>query len=92
MAQCRTTVSLAAWNNQSSDIWFRIAALDGTTGSGSRNVFAIDDFDLSYSAMPEPVNVALGIFGGMMGILAFARSMRAKRHFGEKTEVLKTES
>jgi hypothetical protein len=45
---------LSAWNNQSSDIWFRIVALDGSTGSGSRDMFAIDDFNLSYSAVPEP--------------------------------------
>jgi hypothetical protein len=54
-----TTVSfnstdLGAWNNQSSDIWFRIAAVDASTGSGSRDTFGVDDFSLTYSAVPEP--------------------------------------
>jgi hypothetical protein len=67
-----TTVSfnpsdLSAWDNQSSDIWFRIVALDGTTGSGSRDMFAIDDFSLryssmSYAAIPEPA--AEGLIAG----------------------------
>jgi MYXO-CTERM domain-containing protein len=54
--------NLGAWNNQSSDIWFRITALDGTTGSGSRDMFAIDDFTLSYSAVPE--TTACGAISG----------------------------
>jgi MYXO-CTERM domain-containing protein len=50
---------LAAWENQTSDVWFRIAALNGTTGSGSRDMLAIDDVSLGYSplnfsAVPEP--------------------------------------
>jgi MYXO-CTERM domain-containing protein len=50
---------LVAWDNQTSDIWFRIAALDDTTGSYSRDMLAIDDFSLGYSplnfsAVPEP--------------------------------------
>jgi hypothetical protein len=54
-----TTVSLNstdlnAWNDQSSDIWFRIAAVNPSTGSGSRDTFGIDDFSLTYSAVPEP--------------------------------------
>lgn len=59
-----TTISfncndLGAWDNQSSDIWFRIAALTLSSGSGSRDMFAIDDFSLTYSslshlAVPEP--------------------------------------
>ena len=48
------STALSSWNNQSQDIWFRVVALDGTTGSGSSDTFGIDDFTLSYSAVPEP--------------------------------------
>jgi hypothetical protein len=41
----------------------------------------LSGWSLNLDVVPEPVNVALGIFGGMMGILAFARSRRAKRPF-----------
>jgi hypothetical protein len=47
--------------------------------SGEQGV--LSGWSLNLDVVPEPVNVALGIFGGMMGILAFARSRRAKRPF-----------
>ena len=59
---------LAAWNDQSSDIWFRIVALSDSTGSNSRDMFAIDDFTLSYSVVPELDQ--LGLMSGA-GLLAF---------------------
>ena len=37
----------------------------------------------SITAVPEPVNVALGIFGGMMGVLAVVR-------FVQKAKMLKS--
>jgi hypothetical protein len=43
----------------------------------------LSGWSLSLDVVPEPVNVALWIFGGMMGILAFARSRRTRRLFGE---------
>lgn len=64
---------LAAWDNQASDIWLRITALAETTGSGSRDMFAIDDFALSYSssnysAVPE--TAAGGLISGTMLLAA----------------------
>jgi hypothetical protein len=38
-------------------------------------------WSLSVDAVPEPVNVALGIFGGLMGLLALARSQMVKSKF-----------
>lgn len=82
-----TTVSfdssdLGAWDNQSSDVWFRIVALDATTGSGSRDMFAIDDFTMSYSAVPEIP--AWGAVSGA-GLLALcARRAWRQRCCGEK--------
>ena len=58
---------LAGWNNCSSDIWFRIAAINSSTGSNYRDMFAIDDFSLNYSAVPEPT--AWGIFSGISLLL-----------------------
>jgi len=44
----------------------------------------LSGWSLNLDVVPEPVNVALGIFGGMMAILAFARSKWAKLLFEEK--------
>jgi hypothetical protein len=51
------STALSSWNNQSQDIWFRVVALNAATGSGNRDTFGIDDFSLSYSAIPEPAPV-----------------------------------
>ena len=40
--------NIAALNNVNTPVWIRIAALSATTGSGSRDTFAIDDFSLTY--------------------------------------------
>jgi hypothetical protein len=54
-----------ALNNQA-QAWFRIAALSGTTGSGSRDSFAIDNF--SITTIPEPAASLLAALG-LLGIL-----------------------
>jgi hypothetical protein len=41
----------------------------------------VDNFTVT--AVPEPVNVALGVFGGMMGLVALARSKPVKRLCGK---------
>lgn len=69
---------LSAWNDQSSDIWFRVVALDTSTGSGSRDMFAIDDFTLSYSAVPEPAEWGLISGLGLLGICG-VRTWREQR-------------
>jgi IPT/TIG domain len=46
-----TTINIpdiAALNNLNAPVWIRVAALSATTGSGSRDTFAIDDFSLTY--------------------------------------------
>lgn len=48
-----------ALDNQSSNVWIRIIALTGTTGSGSRATTGIDDINLSWSSGgPVPTLVA----------------------------------
>ena len=54
-----------ALDNQT-QAWFRIAALSGSTGSGSRDSFAIDNF--SITAIPEPAAALLAALG-LLGIL-----------------------
>lgn len=71
------STDLGAWNNQSSDIWFRITAVDASTGSGSRDTFGIDDFSLTYSAIPEPR--LWGAISGA-GLLAFCGFQLWRRH------------
>jgi hypothetical protein len=36
-------------SNQSSNLWIRVAALSGATGSGTRDTFGIDNFSLSWT-------------------------------------------
>ena len=70
--------SLSAWDNQSSAVYFRVVALSGSSGSGSRDTFGIDDFSLSYSAVPEPVTVALVVFGAVLAGGRLARRLCAR--------------
>jgi hypothetical protein len=80
-----TTVSLnstdlSGWNDQSSDIWFRIAATSGSTGSGGRDTFGIDDFSLSYSAVPEPAEWGVISAMGLLGICGVREWRQRRQH------------
>ncbi len=50
-----------ALDNQAQGVWIRIAAIDPTTGSGSRDTFGIDNFRLSYSTQGTVSPIPLGI-------------------------------
>jgi hypothetical protein len=43
------------------------------------HVSTLTGWGLSLEVVPEPVNVAMGIFGGVAGIAALARSKRTKQ-------------
>ncbi len=47
---------LAAMSDQES-VWFRVAALTATTGTGARDTIAIDDFQITF--VPEPAAMIL---------------------------------
>lgn len=64
-----------ALNNQAS-IWLRVVALTPSTGSGSRDTFAIDDFSITATAVPEPG--AFALLGGAAA-LGLALSLRRRR-------------
>jgi hypothetical protein len=66
-----TTSSFGTALNNQSNIWFRVVALSDTTGSGSRDTVAIDNF--SITAVPEPAAALLGGFG-LLGLLRRRRS------------------
>jgi hypothetical protein len=51
---------------------------DTIAGGGNAT---LTGWSLDIEAVPEPVNVALGIFGGLMGLLALARSQMVKAKF-----------
>lgn len=63
-------------DNQPETLWIRLVALQASTGAGSRDSYALDNFQLAYVPVPEP-----GAWSSMagLGLLAFAlvRSRRA---------------
>jgi hypothetical protein len=70
-----TSTSLTALNDQNSPVFIR---LRGTTssGTGSLDGVAIDNFSLSYSAVPEPSTLALLVGTSVLGLAAFRRRSR----------------
>ena len=75
------STELNSWDNQSQDIWFRVVALSASTGSGSRDTFAIDDFSLTYSAAPEPREWGLISGAGLLALCGIStwRERRAAK-------------
>jgi subtilisin-like proprotein convertase family protein len=68
-------------NNDPNGDWTLFFA-DASGGSVSTlNSFNVD---ITANVVPEPVNEALGIFGGLIGMVALARSKRVKRLLLEK--------
>lgn len=65
-----------AVDNQPETLWIRLVALQASTGAGSRDCYALDNFQLAHVPVPEP-----GAWSSMagLGLLAFAlvRSRRA---------------
>jgi hypothetical protein len=48
--------------------WIQIAALSPSTGENFRDTFGIDNFQLTYTAVPEPTSLALVTVAGMLGL------------------------
>jgi hypothetical protein len=70
----------AALDNQA-QAWFRVVALAASTGSGSRDSFAIDNFAIT--AVPEPTTALLGAFG-ILGILRRRRESSRQCSFSKR--------
>jgi hypothetical protein len=72
-----TTTDFGTALDNQSDLWFRVAALSGSTGSGNRDSMGIDNF--SIAAVPEPSTyalIALGL-GGLILARRWQRSTKA---------------
>lgn len=63
---------MAAISGQS-NVWFRVAALSASTGSGNRDSMAIDNFAIT--PVPEPTTI-LGIAAAGIGLVGFVRRRR----------------
>jgi subtilisin-like proprotein convertase family protein len=74
--------SLSYLNGSSANGTWELFFSDQVNGGGT-SPSTLVGWSLNIEAVPEPVNVALGIFGGLMGLLALARSqmVRAKLKF-----------
>ncbi len=58
-----TTADFGTNLNNQSDVYFRVVALTASTGTGSRDTVAIDNF--SITAVPEPSAALLGSLGAI---------------------------
>jgi hypothetical protein len=79
-SQLETVALPAGAGNQSEPLWIRLVVLNPSTGTGSRDSVAVDDFRLEYrplTAVPEPQTWALG---AGLGLLGFAAWRRARAH------------
>lgn len=62
-----TNISLgAALDNQSQNVWFRVVALNPSTGGGSRDTIALDNFSLTWTTAPAITGIV--IVGGSVQI------------------------
>jgi subtilisin-like proprotein convertase family protein len=72
--------TLANINGSAANGQWTLFVADEVTGGGTST---LNSWSLDITAVPEPVNVALGVFGGVMGLIALARSKPVKRLLGE---------
>lgn len=63
-------------NNQAQNLWIQMVARRAAPGSGPIDVTGIDDFSLTYSAVPEPQTYALLTGLGLVGFGLWRHSRR----------------
>jgi len=68
--------SLVSFNGSVADGTWTLYFADLSSGGGTST---LDSWSLDITAVPEPVNVALGIFGGLLGGLGLVRHHATKR-------------
>jgi hypothetical protein len=69
-------------DDQSDQVYIRVAALSASSGTGYRDSFAIDNFSLTFTAIPEPSTYAAVAAGGLLGFAGLRRRRlsRASQH------------
>jgi hypothetical protein len=67
--------ALSGLNDINDTVWIQVVALNSSTGSMSRDVFAIDNFQLTYTPVPEP-GVVLAVGAAGLGLVGLARRRR----------------
>lgn len=78
--QARQYTLPAAVNDQSQTLWLRVVTLALSSGANNRDAFSIDDFTLTYSAVPEPGAVVFGSLICVLGGLVYGvRRLAARR-------------
>jgi hypothetical protein len=68
--------TLVNFNGSVADGTWTLFFADMSSGGGTST---LDSWSLDITAVPEPVNVALGIFGGLLGGLGLVRHHATKR-------------
>ncbi len=72
--------TLANINGSAANGQWTLFFADEVTGGGTST---LNSWSLGITAVPEPVNLALGVFGGVIGLVALARSKSVKRLWGK---------
>ncbi len=72
--------TLANINGSAANGQWTLFFADEVTGGGTST---LNSWSLNITAVPEPVNVALRVFGGVMGLVALARSKPVQRLCGK---------
>jgi hypothetical protein len=67
--------ALAGINNVNDTVWIQVVALAASTGSGNRDTFAIDNFQLTYTPVPEP-GIVLAVGAAGLGLAGLVRRRR----------------
>jgi trimeric autotransporter adhesin len=74
-------------DNIAGPVWIRVATLTTASGTGVRDTFGIDDFNLNYSitAVPEPSSIALASLAGSFAWgMAYRRRMLHQLHAAQR--------
>lgn len=65
-----------ALDNQTENVWIRVVALNPSTGSGLRDTFGIDNFNLTWTVVPEPSSVLLACAAAAGAVCVVRRRLR----------------
>jgi subtilisin-like proprotein convertase family protein len=73
---CNAAASLSGFNGSVADGTWTLFFADEVSGGGTST---LNSWSLGITAVPEPVNVALGVFGGLFAIAGLIKIRRRKK-------------